>query len=164
LSQALRPAERRVGGPSEIADRLALRALVDEYAAVADARDHGAFAALFTPEGRFLAYRYGSPDALRDANGAAELFDVMDNLDAFEQTMHVMANHRIFSIDGDRAAGEVYGLAHHLSKDEPGENLVMHIAYDDLYARVDGAWLFEQRTLTIRWLESRPVAPAELVQ
>jgi sigma54-dependent transcription regulator len=164
VSSTLRPARRQVGGPSEIADRLALRALVDEYAAVADARDHACFAALFTPEGRFVAYQDGSPGVLRDVRGRAELFDVMDNLDAFQQTMHVMANHRIFSIEGDLAAGEVYGLAHHISRDEPRENLVMHIAYDDLYARVDGDWLFEQRTLTIRWLESRPVAAGDLLR
>lgn len=160
----LRPAERRIGGPTEIADRLALRALVDEYAAVADAQDHAAFAALFTADGRFVAYQYGQREPLRDAGGTAELLDVMHNLAAFEQTLHVMANHRIFSIEGDRAAGEVYGLAHHVSKDRPRENLVMNIAYDDLYARVDGTWLFEQRTLSIRWLESRPVAEADLLR
>jgi hypothetical protein len=56
VTSELRPAERRIGGPAEIADRLALRALVDEYAAVADARDHAAFAALF--EQRTLSIRW----------------------------------------------------------------------------------------------------------
>jgi sigma54-dependent transcription regulator len=164
MTERLRPGKRRSEGALDLADRLELRALVDEYAAVADARDHAAFAALFTPDGRFVAYRHGHPDVLRDAGGTAELVDVMHNLDTFEQTMHVMANHRIFSIEGGRGAGEVYGLAHHISRDEPRENLVMHISYDDLYARVDGTWLFEQRTLSIRWLESRPVATSVLLR
>lgn len=151
---------RVLSGAAEAIDRLELRALADEYAAAADAHDNELFASLFTPGGRFLAYQGDEPEPLRDARGRKALLRVMDNLDAFQGTLHVMANQRILELEASRAKGEVYGLAHHLVPAEdgqPAQDLVMHIRYDDVYARQAGRWHFAQRTLRITWLEQRPV-------
>lgn len=152
-----------VDGVEQAVARLELRGLADEYAAAADARDADRFARLFTTDGRFVAFQRGTSEPLRDVSGTAALLHILDNLDAFERTLHVMANQRILSLEPDAATGEVYALAHHLFDREGGtEDLVMHIVYEDRYARHDGHWLFSRRTLNIRWIEYRAVASEPL--
>ncbi|HKN89277.1 MAG TPA: nuclear transport factor 2 family protein [Acidimicrobiia bacterium] len=65
------------------------------------------------------------------------------------------------SVDGDRATGESYCLAHHLSKDEDGQRTMMiaSIRYLDEFVKQDGDWLFAERRLMVDWTETRPSAP-----
>ena len=63
-------------------------------------------------------------------------------------------------IDGDRAAGESYCLAHHLVVGEDGERTMMVAAlrYLDEFVKQDGVWLFAERRLKVDWAETRPSA------
>jgi hypothetical protein len=65
------------------------------------------------------------------------------------------------SLDGDRAAGESYCLAHHLSVGEDGQRTMMiaSIRYLDEFAKQDGQWLFAERRLMVNWTETRPSTP-----
>jgi SnoaL-like domain len=63
-------------------------------------------------------------------------------------------------LDGDRASGESYCLAHHLSVGQDGQRTMMiaSIRYLDEFARQDGPWLFAERRLMVNWIETRPIA------
>jgi SnoaL-like domain len=64
------------------------------------------------------------------------------------------------SLDGDRATGDGYCLAHHLSVGEDGRRTMMiaSIRYLDELVKQDGQWLFAERRLMVDWTETRPSA------
>jgi hypothetical protein len=63
-------------------------------------------------------------------------------------------------LDGDRASGETYCLAHHIWT-ENGQRtlLVISIRYLDQFVREDGMWRFADRRLIIDWTDQRPSSP-----
>jgi hypothetical protein len=71
-------------------------------------------------------------------------------------TQHVNGQHTV-ALDGDRARGEVYCLAHHIWV-ENGQRMlmVMGIRYYDMYVRKEGQWLFAERKLIIDWTDKQP--------
>jgi len=148
----------------ELSDRMALRALVDRYAAAVDARDADAFAALFLAAGVLAVYEdEGAPPAV-EYRGTPELRGVMDLLRFYARTFHLMANH-LCEVDGDEASGETYCLAHHLTQDERGaSDLVMLIRYRDAYARTDDGWRFARRDVLREWTGERPAERRPLVR
>jgi hypothetical protein len=68
---------------------------------------------------------------------------------------------RTLSLDGDRATGESYCLAHHLSVSADGQRTMMIAAlrYLDTFVEQDGTWLFAERRLMVDWTETRPSTP-----
>lgn len=65
------------------------------------------------------------------------------------------------SLDGDRAHGESYCLAHHISFGADAERTITiaSIRYLDEFVKQDGAWLFAERRLMVDWTETRPCRP-----
>jgi len=63
--------------------------------------------------------------------------------------------------DGDRARGESYCLAHHISFGADTERTIMiaSIRYLDEFVKEDGEWFFAERRLMVDWTETRPCAP-----
>lgn len=142
----------------EVADRLALRALVDRYASAVDARDADAFADLFTPEAVLAVYERDGDDPVVEYRGHAALREVMNLLRSYSATFHLMANH-VCEIGPSGATGETYCMAHHLTEAEAGAgatDLVMYIRYRDAYARTPGGWRFARRDVLRQWTEERP--------
>ena len=146
--------------PDEAADRLAIRELVDAYAHCADRRDAKGQMALFTEDTRFLVFmEYGSDTPTQELHGRESLAPVFDNLNTYVATMHFNGQSTV-SLDGDRATGESYCLAHHLSVADDGQRTLMvaSIRYLDQFARYDGRWLFAERRLMVNWTDTRPSA------
>jgi SnoaL-like domain len=147
--------------PSEAADRLAIRELVDAYAHCADRRDAEGQKALFTEDTHFVVYMDGQgsePSQVLD--GREALTPVFDDLNRYEATMHFNGQSTA-SLSGDRATGESYCIAHHLFTDN-GERMLMvaWLRYGDKFVKVDGSWLFAERNLYVDWTETRPSPPA----
>jgi SnoaL-like domain len=64
------------------------------------------------------------------------------------------------TLDGDRATGESYCLAHHLLAGEHGRSLIlMSIRYRDRFTKDEGAWYFAERKRIIDWTDTRPSKP-----
>ena len=104
--------------PQEAADRLAIRELVDAYAHCADRRDARGQMDLFTEDTRFLVfYDLTSEEPSQELHGRESLAPVFDDLNQYAATMHFNGQSTI-SLDGDRATGESYCLAHHLTVTE----------------------------------------------
>jgi ketosteroid isomerase-like protein len=147
--------------PEEAADRLAIRELVDAYAHCADRRDAKGQMALFTEDTRFLVFMdYGSAEPTQELRGRESLAPVFDNLNTYAVTMHFNGQSTV-ALDGDRATGESYCLAHHLSIGEDGQRTLMvaSIRYLDEFAKLDGEWFFAERRLTVNWTDTRISTP-----
>jgi hypothetical protein len=139
--------------PEEAADRLALRALADEYAWRTDHYDYDGYADLFVEDGEVTAVNHGETEPFFRARGREELKGVVHGNDQFERTFHAVENHRC-QLDGDRATGVTYCTAHHLmSNNGRPRTLVMLIRYHDAYSRTDSGWKFQSRQLAFAWVE-----------
>ncbi len=148
---------------TSIEDRLALRALVEEYALAVDDRDLDRFTAVFTGDGELAIFEPGDAQPARVYRGRGELRTVFDLVATFSATFHLVGNHTCRT-DGDRAEGETYCLAHHLTEPAggPAQDTVMVIRYRDRYAREGGGWRLARRDVLRQWTEHRPAERARL--
>lgn len=141
--------------------RIALRALVDEYALASDTADLERFGSLFTDDGEFVTSAPGSAEPVTLRGREQVKFGPSGN-QMFEQTFHAVHNH-IVDVDGDRAKGIAYCTARHLLRNADGslEVILAPIRYIDDYALTADGWKFARRELEWTWLERRPAQPPE---
>jgi hypothetical protein len=146
--------------PAEAADRLALRELFDAYAHCADRRDAHGQKALFTDDTVFAVYMNGDgSEPTYVLQGREALTPVFDDLNRYEATTHFNGQSTV-AIDGHRATGESYTIAHHLfSEDGNRKIMIASLRYLDTFAKIDGRWYFAERKLILDWSETRSIAP-----
>jgi hypothetical protein len=143
--------------PAEAADRLAIRELVEAYAQCADRRDAKGQMALFTTDTHFVVYMNArDPKPSQELHSREALAPVFADLNRYDATMHFVGQSTILSLTSNRATGEAYTLAHHLTIDAGKRRLmVAALRYSDQFVKIDGAWLFSERLLYVDWLEER---------
>jgi ketosteroid isomerase-like protein len=144
----------------EAADRLAIRELIDAYSYCADRRDAKGQMALFTEDTLFLVFMDATAaEPTQELHGRESLAPVFDDLNQYVATMHFNGQSTIV-LDGNRATGESYCLAHHLTAGQDGQRTMMiaSIRYLDELVKQDGQWLFAERRLMVNWTETRPFA------
>ena len=141
---------------TELADRVAIRELVDAYAHCADRRDAEGQKSLFAEDTHFVVYMEGQgSEPTQVLDGREALTPVFNDLNRYQATMHFNGQSTI-SLDGDRATGESYCIAHHLfTEDGERKLMIAWLRYSDTFAKVDGAWLFAERNLYLDWAEIR---------
>jgi hypothetical protein len=127
-----------------------LRELFDAYARCPDRRDAEGQRALFTADTRFAVYKLEGREALTP---------VFADLNRYDVTTHFNGQSTV-TIDGDRATGESYTIAHHLfSEDGNRKIMVASLRYLDTFVKIDGSWFFAERDLILDWSETRPSSP-----
>jgi len=143
--------------PSEAADRLAIRELVEAYAHCADRRDAKGQMALFTPDTHFVVFMNAKdPTPSQELHTRDELAPVFDDLNKYAATMHFVGQSTILTLTNDRATGEAYTLAHHLTIDGAKRRLMIAtLRYNDSFVKTNGEWLFAERKLYVDWIEER---------
>jgi ketosteroid isomerase-like protein len=146
--------------PTETADRLAIRELVEAYAHCADRRDAKGQMALFTEDTHFVVYMNArDPRPSQELHSREALAQVFAELNKYEATTHFIGQSTIFTLAGDRATGETYCLAHHVTVDGAMRRLmVASLRYLDTFAKINGSWSFAERLLYVDWLEERPLS------
>jgi hypothetical protein len=146
--------------PAEAADRLAIRELVDAYAYCADRRDAEGQMSLFTPDTHFVVYMDAkNPTPSQELHSREALAPVFADLNQYHATMHFVGQSTISSLVQNRATGQAYCLAHHLTVDGDRRRLMIAtLRYHDTFAKVDGAWLFAERLLYVDWIEGRTLS------
>lgn len=149
--------------PTEAADRLALRELFDAYAHCADRRDAEGQKALFTDETVFAVYMDGEgTKPTYVLNGRGALTPVFDDLKRYEVTTHFNGQSTV-AVDGNRATGESYTIAHHLfSEDGTRKIMIASLRYLDTFAKLGGRWYFAERKLILDWSETRTLGAEEI--
>jgi hypothetical protein len=144
-------------------DRAALRSIVDEYARGVDRRRPEAVAALFAVDGRLEIYE-GDPQQAEPArvrNGREEIAAALKGLERYEVTTHLLGQHMV-ELSGDRATGETYCIAHHISTTEDGgrHDRVLSIRYLDDFERDGDGWVIRRRRLATDWSDERTLGTA----
>jgi len=142
--------------PAETADRLALREVFDAYAHCADRRDAEGQKALFTDDTRFAVYMDGEgSEPTYVLQGREALTPVFDDLNRYEATTHFNGQSTV-TIDGNRATGESYTIAHHLFTEGADRKIMIaSLRYLDTFAKIDQTWYFAERELILDWSETR---------
>jgi hypothetical protein len=145
---------------SEAADRLAIRELVEAYAHCADRRDARGQMALFTPDTHFVVYMNArDPAPSQELHSREALAPVFADLNQYAATTHFLGQSTITSLADNRATGEAYCLAHHVTADGGSRRLmVASLRYNDTFVKTDGAWLFSERLLYVDWVDERPLS------
>lgn len=139
-------------------DTSALRALSERYAAGIDRRDADLYFSAFHDPGCIAVHQPAEADEpIREIRGAEQIGRNTELIKGYARTFHFLGQSS-YQIEGDRATGEVYCIAHHLSPDRHGgTNYVMYIRYEDDYAKRDGRWGIETRRVRVDWTEVRSV-------
>jgi len=146
--------------PNEAADRLAIRELIEAYAHCADRRDANGQMSLFTADTHFVVYM-NAKDSMpsMELHSRDALAPVFADLNKYDATTHFVGQSTIFTLTDDRATGEAYCLAHHVTVDSGKRRLmVASLRYDDTFVKIDGAWLFSERRLYVDWIDERPLS------
>ena len=146
--------------PAEAADRLAIRELVEAYAHCADRRDAKGQMALFTEDTHFVVYMNAKdPKPSQELRSREALAPVFADLNKYEATTHFVGQSTIFTLTPDRATGEAYCLAHHVTvQGEKRRLMVASLRYNDTFMKIDGAWLFSERLLFVDWIDERALS------
>jgi ketosteroid isomerase-like protein len=146
--------------PAEAADRLAIRELVEAYAHCADRRDAAGQMDLFTEDTHFVIYMDAKdPKPSQEVHSRDALAQVFDVLNKYDTTTHFVGQSTITTLTDDRATGEAYCLAYHVTVDGSSRRLMtVSIRYLDTFVKIDGAWLFAERLLYVDWLEDRTLS------
>jgi hypothetical protein len=132
--------------PQETAGRLAIRELVEAYAHCADRRDAQGQMELFTVDTHFVVYMNAKDSTpSQELHSREELAPVFADLNKYNATMHFVGQSTIFTLTGDRATGEAYCIAHHLTVQRDKRRLT--VAYPPLP--------FAERLLYVDWIEER---------
>jgi hypothetical protein len=139
--------------------RVALRALVDEYAVASDTADLERFGSLFTPDAEFVLSTPGTTETVT-LRGREQVKHGPSGNQMFERTFHAVHNH-VVDVDGDRATGLTYCTARHLLRksDDSLEVILAPIQYHDEYGLTEDGWKFTRRELEWTWIERRPAEP-----
>ena len=143
--------------PEEAADRLAIRELVEAYAHCADRRDAKGQMSLFTTDTHFVVFMNAKdPKPSMELHSREALAPVFADLNKYDATTHFVGQSTIFTITSDRATGEAYCLAHHVTVNGAKRSLMIaSLRYLDAFVKMDGAWLFAERLLYVDWQEER---------
>jgi hypothetical protein len=148
------------GSPTEAADRLAIRELVEAYAHCADRRDAKGQMGLFTADTHFVVYMDAkNPNPSQELHSRDALAPVFVDLNKYDATTHFVGQSTIFTLTGDNATGEAYCLAHHVTVDGDKRRLmVASLRYLDTFVKADGVWLFAERKLYVDWVDERALS------
>ena len=146
--------------PDEAANRLAIRELVDAYAHCADRRDAKGQMALFTADTHFVVYMNAKdPTPSQELRSREALAPVFADLNKYDATTHFVGQSTILTLTNDRATGEAYCLAHHVTVDGGKRRLmVASLRYLDTFVKTAGAWLFSERLLYVDWVDERTLS------
>jgi hypothetical protein len=112
---------------------------------------------LSTPDTHFVVYmdaKNSTPS--QELPSREALAPVFADLNKYAATMHFVGQSTIFSLTGDRATGEAYTLADHLTNDGgKRRRIIAALRYADTFVKMDGAWLFAERLFYVDWIEER---------
>jgi hypothetical protein len=115
---------------------------------------------LFTPDTHFVVYMDAKDQQpSQELHSREDLAPVFADLNQYAATMHFVGQSTILSLTSDRATGEAYTLAHHLTVDGAKRRLMIAtLRYADTFVKTDGSWLFAERRLYVDWIEQRALS------
>jgi len=115
---------------------------------------------LFTADTHFVVYMNAKdPAPSQELHPSEALAPVFAELNQYDATTHFVGQSTIFTLTADRATGETYCLAHHITVDGGKRRLMLaSLRYLDTFVKIDGSWLFAERCLYVDWREERALS------
>jgi len=112
---------------------------------------------LFTDDTHFVVYMNAKDSKpSMELHSREALAPVFADLNKYDATTHFLGQSTILTLAGDRASGEAYCLAHHVTVDGGKRHLMIaSLRYLDTFVKSDGVWLFAERLLYVDWIEER---------
>jgi hypothetical protein len=99
------------------------------------------------------------PTPTQELHSREALAPVFAESNQYDATTHFVGQSTIFSLTADRATGEAYCLAHHVTVNDGKRRLMLgSLRYLDTFVKIDGSWLFAERRLFVDWLEERALS------
>jgi SnoaL-like domain len=116
--------------------------------------------ALFTVDTHFVVYMDAKdPKPSRELHSREALAPVFAELNQYQATTHFLGQSTLFTLTSERATGEAYCLAHHVTVNGAKRSLMLaSLRYYDTFVKMDGAWLFAERLLYVDWVDVRALA------
>ena len=115
---------------------------------------------LFTTDTHFVVHMNAKdPAPSQELHSREALAPVFADLNKYDATTHFIGQSTILTLTNERATGEAYCLAHHVTVDGDKRRLmVASLRYHDTFVKVDGEWLFSERRLDVDWIDERPLS------
>lgn len=134
----------------EIADRMALKSLVDTFSNLADTKEIDEQVQLFTEDAEVISYQGEKQTShLKGRKELAERFKAF--LDQFTTVYHINGQQTV-KIDGDKATGIAYAQVVLVSEKDGKKTMrAQGVRYNDEYERKNGKWLISRRISHFEW-------------
>ena len=134
----------------EIADRIALKSLVDTFSNLADTKEIDEQVQLFTEDAEVISYQGEKQTShLKGRKELAERFKAF--LDQFTTVYHINGQQTV-KIDGDKATGIAYAQVVLVSEKDGKKTMrTQGVRYNDEYERKNGKWLISRRISHFEW-------------
>ena len=152
MSYAQKTTEQRL---QAIEDRLALKALVDEFSILADRKNVTTQLNLFTDDAKVESVNNGQTSVFTGKKQIGEAFSNFLNL--FEVVYHINGQQTV-DIQGNTATGISYCTVS-LIGTQNGKKMKndMGVIYNDEYVKINGKWLIAKRLSNFTWRNSLPM-------
>ena len=140
----------------ELADRMALKNLVDTFSNLADTKDVATQVLLFTDSAEVVSYHGAQPiSRLKGRKELAERFGAF--LDRFDVVYHINGQQTV-KLDNDKANGIAYCQVVLVGM-ESGRKIMttQGVRYEDEYVRQDGKWLINKRVSHFEWTNKQEI-------
>jgi len=113
--------------------------------------------ALFTEDTHFVVFMNAKdPTPSQELHSREALAPVFADLNKYAATTHFVGQSTIFTLTGDRATGQAYCLAHHVTVNGDSRRLMIaSLRYNDTFVKLDGSWFFAERLLYVDWIDER---------
>src|ERR1700754_4851117 len=123
---------------TEAADRVAIRELVEAYSHCADRRDATGQMSLFTEDTHFVVFMNAKDlTPSQELHSRSALAPVFADLNRYDATTHFVGQSTILTLANDRATGETYCLAHHVTVDGDTRRLMIaSLRYLDMFVKI----------------------------
>ncbi|MFU0884909.1 nuclear transport factor 2 family protein [Kluyvera sichuanensis] len=141
---------------NEIAQRLALRELVDTFSNLADEKDVAAQIPLFTADAHINVVMNGKE--VFDLNGQQQILEAFSGyLSQFSVVYHINGQQTV-TINESTAKGIAYCQVT-LIKEENGQRIkqTSGVRYHDRYVFQNGKWLIAERLSNFMWTDIHPM-------
>jgi hypothetical protein len=99
------------------------------------------------------------PKPSQELHSREALAPVFADLNKYQATTHFVGQSTLFTLTGNRATGEAYCLAHHVTGNGGKRRLmVASLRYKDTFVKLDDVWLFAERLLYVDWVDERALS------